>query len=68
MIHNYLGLTIDFFLPGKVVYSMFEYLEDIVVEAPVNLKIGPKHKTLASAKLFTVDDDSKILWQVYFIG
>ena len=48
LVHDYLFLTIDFFLTGKVVFSMFEYLEDIVLEAPLVLKIGPKHKTPAS--------------------
>ena len=33
-IHNYLGLTIDYSLPGRVVLTMFEYLKDIIMEAP----------------------------------
>ena len=60
-VQEYLGLTIDFLLPGKVVFSMFDYLEDIVVEAPLDLKMGPKHKTLVSGKLFTVDKNSSLL-------
>ena len=28
-VHDYLGFTIDFLLPGKVAFSMFDYLEDI---------------------------------------
>ena len=27
LVHDYLGLMIDFFVPGKVVFSMFDYLE-----------------------------------------
>ena len=26
VVYDYLGLTIDFLLPGKVVFSMFHYL------------------------------------------
>ena len=40
---------------------MLNYLEDIVVEAPLDLKTGPKHKTPASRKLFTVNKDSPLL-------
>ena len=40
---------------------MFNYLEDIVVEAPLDLKMGPRHKTPANRKLFTVDKDSPLL-------
>ena len=61
LVHEYLGLTIDFLLPGKVVFSMFDYLEDIVVEAPLDLKMGPRHKTPASGKLFSVDKNSNPL-------
>lgn len=37
-IHDYLGLQIDYSLRGNVVLSMFEYLEDIITEAPADLK------------------------------
>ena len=40
---------------------MFDYLEDIVVEAPLDLKMGPQHKTPASGKLFNVDKNSPLL-------
>ena len=63
LVHEYLGLTIDFLLPGKVVFSMFDYLEDIVVEAPLDLKMGPGHKTPASGKLFNVDKNPPLLCQ-----
>ena len=60
-VHEYLGLTIDYSMPGNVVFSMFDYLEDIIVEAPLDLKVGPKHKTPASGKLFHVDKTSPLL-------
>ena len=59
-VHEYLGLTIDFSMPGNVVFSMFNYLEDIIVEAPLDLKMGPKHKTPASGKLFHIDNTSPL--------
>ena len=62
VVHDYLGLTVDFSLPGKVVFSMFSYLEDIIVEAPLDLKTGPKRKTPASRKLFTVNKDLPLLY------
>ena len=37
-LHDYLGLTIDYSLKGKVVFTMFDYLEDIIVECPDDLK------------------------------
>ena len=37
-VHEYLVITIDYLLPGKVVFTMFNYLEDIIVEAPDDLK------------------------------
>lgn len=36
-IREYLGLTIDYSMPGNVVFTMFEYLEDIILEAPKEL-------------------------------
>ena len=37
-LHNYLGITIDYSIKGKVVFTMFDYLEDIIVECPNDLK------------------------------
>ena len=37
-VHDYLGMTIDFTLPGKVVFTMFGYLEDIIFEAPADIR------------------------------
>ena len=61
-VHDYLALTVDFSLPGKVIFSMFNCLEDIVVEAPLDLKMGRKHKTPASWKLFTVNKDLPLMY------
>ena len=48
-------------MPGNVVFSMFDYLEDIIVEVPLDLKMGPKHKTPASGNLFHIDNTSPLL-------
>ena len=39
LFHEYLGITIDYSIAGKVVFSMFDYLEDVIFEAPDDLKI-----------------------------
>ena len=36
--HEYLGITIDYLIAGKVVFTMFNYLEDVIVEAAKDLK------------------------------
>ena len=38
LVHEYLGITIDYLLPGKVVFTMFDFLEDVIVEALDDLK------------------------------
>ena len=35
---KYLGITIDYSVPHKVVFTMFDYLEDVIVEANKDLK------------------------------
>ena len=38
LVHKYLGITIDYSIPRKVVFIMFDYLEDVIVEASQDLK------------------------------
>ena len=38
LVHNYLGITIDYSIPRKVVFTMFDYLEDVIVQANKDLK------------------------------
>ena len=33
LVHEYLGITIDYLIAGKVVFTMFDYLEDMIVKA-----------------------------------
>ena len=57
----YLGLMIELYRKGKVVFSMFDFLEDIIVKAPYYLKGWQKHNTPSAAKLFFVDENSPLL-------
>ena len=38
LVHEYLGITIDYSIPHKVVITMFDSLKDIIVEADKDLK------------------------------
>ena len=35
LVHEYFGITIDYSIAGKVVFTMFDYLEDLIVEAAI---------------------------------
>ena len=59
-VHEYLGVTIDWSLPGKVAFTMFDYLEDIIVEAPEELKPN-KCMHPCNGNLFMVKEDSPLL-------
>ena len=54
---DYLGITIDFSIPRKVVFIMFDYLEDVIVEANEDLKNNCSYY-LGNDQLFKVDYDS----------
>ena len=58
--HEYLGMTIDYSLTDKVVFTMFDYLEDIVVEAPDDLK-SSRSCYPGNDNLFKVDPTSPLL-------
>jgi hypothetical protein len=59
MIHDYLGITIDYSEIGKVKFTMYKYLEDILNEMPVDM--NGTTPTPASDNLFDVDEDSLAL-------
>jgi hypothetical protein len=58
-IHDYLGLTIDYSETGKVKFTMYDYLEDILSEMPDDM--NGTAPTPASDHLFQVEDDSQAL-------
>ena len=38
LVHEYLGIVINYSIAGKVIFTMFDYLEDVIVEAANDLK------------------------------
>jgi hypothetical protein len=55
-VHEYLGMTIDFSDPGKVVFSMIEYITKLLDDVPEELLKGSSTSP-ASNYLFNVNDD-----------
>ena len=53
-IHEYLGMTIDWSVDGKVIFTMYDYLEDILAEAPDDF--DGEDVTPAVSDLFQVDE------------
>jgi hypothetical protein len=59
MIHDYLGITIDYSEKGKVRFTMYDYLEDILDEMPDDM--NGTAPTPASDNMFDVDEESPTL-------
>ena len=57
MVHEYLGITIDYSIPHKVVFTMFDYLEDVIIEASQDLKNSCSYY-LGNDSLIEVDKNS----------
>ena len=38
LVHEYSGITIDYSIAGKVVFTMFDYSEDVIIEYAEYLK------------------------------
>jgi hypothetical protein len=55
-IHDYLGITIDYSEKGKVKFTMYDYLEDIIEGMPDDM--NGTAPTPASDNLFDVEEDS----------
>ena len=60
LVHEYLGITIDYSIAGKVVFTMFDYLEDVIVEAADDLKNSHSYYP-GNDQLMKVDYDSPSL-------
>jgi hypothetical protein len=58
-IHNYLGITIDYNEIGKVKFTMYDYLEDILSKMPSDM--NGTALTPASDHMFETEDDSPSL-------
>jgi hypothetical protein len=59
LIHDYLGITINFDERHKVKFTMIDYLEDILSETPRDME--GTARTPAWDELFTVDESSPLL-------
>jgi hypothetical protein len=59
MIHDYLGITIDYSEAKKVKFTMYDYLEDILSKMPDDM--NGTSPTPASDRLFEVDEESLLL-------
>ena len=57
LVHEYLGITIDYSVPHKVVCTTFDYLEDVIVEASEDLKNRRSYYP-GNDSLMKVDEDA----------
>ena len=57
LVHEYLGITINYSIPHKVVFTIFDYLEDIIVEASEDLQHSRSYYP-GNDSLMKVDKDS----------
>ena len=60
LVLKYLDITTDYLIPGKVVFIMFNYLEDVIDEAAEDLKNNHLYYP-GNDQLFKVDYDSPSL-------
>jgi hypothetical protein len=58
-IQEYLGMTIDYSIPGKVQFTMKQYIEVMLEEAPSDM--GGVAITSAANHLFTVNNKPTLL-------
>ena len=58
-VHEYLGMTIDFSVQGKVKFTMIDYIENMITELPANM--SGTVRSPASSHLFDVNDDAEKL-------
>jgi hypothetical protein len=56
-VHNYLGIRIDFSKKGKVIMSMFEYIDELLKECPEDLMKGAS-LTGASSHLYNMNENA----------
>ncbi|KAI2512927.1 Reverse transcriptase (RNA-dependent DNA polymerase) [Fragilaria crotonensis] len=58
-VHEYLGMTIDFSVKGKVKFTMIDYIENMITELPADM--SGTVRSPASSHLFDVNDDAEKL-------
>jgi hypothetical protein len=59
MMHDHLGITIDYSEKGKVRFTMYDYLEDILDKMPIDM--NGTAPTPVSENMFKVDTESPAL-------
>jgi hypothetical protein len=59
--HDYLGMKLDYSIPGKVKVDMREYVQSMIDDFPQKYLEGSKVASFWTDKLFHVDDKSKQL-------
>ena len=75
-VHKYLGMTIDYSSPGKVLFSMINYIGKMLDDIPEDMK--GESSTPAAHQLFDIAEDIKnypkptqifstTLWHNYYI-
>jgi hypothetical protein len=58
-VHEYLGMTIDYSIPGKVQFIMNDYIENLIDDAPADMTGNAA--TPAAKHLFEVNDNAQKL-------
>ena len=53
-------MTLDYSIPGKVAFTMFDFMEDVILEAPENLRKS-RSQYPATQSLFKVNENSPLL-------
>ena len=59
-VHKYLGMTIDYSIPGKVIIHMENYAKAILDEVPSDMD-GVVLTPMANKHLFDVNEDAELL-------
>ena len=55
LVHDYLGMTLDYTKPGKVMIKMIDYVKKMLADLPPEMDgVAP---TPAATHLFTIDDN-----------
>jgi hypothetical protein len=62
MIYDYLGMTLDYTVPGKVMINMDHYVNELLDEVPADMRNGTS-TTPAAAYLYDVNEDAEKLNQ-----
>ena len=60
-VHKYLGMTIDFSSPGKLIFSMIDYIRKILDDVPEEM--NGESATPAAHHLFEIAEDATKLSQ-----